>query len=95
MGLMSLMSLSAKAQNGFNLPYSQYGLGVSELPFNMPVASRMGGVVYTRQGNNIINPFNPASYGSIEKESFVFDMGFNIQLSRLTSGDIFPKKTYR
>ena len=87
MGLMSLMSLSAKAQNGFNLPYSQYGLGVSELPFNMPVASRMGGVVYTRQGNNIINPFNPASYGSIEKESFVFDMGFNIQLSRLTSGD--------
>ena len=87
MGLIGLMSLSAEAQNGFNLPYSQYGLGVGELPFNMPAASRMGGVVYTRQGNNIINPFNPASYGSIETESFVFDMGFNIQLSRLTSGE--------
>lgn len=86
-GLMGLMGLKAEAQNGFNLPYSQYGLGIGELPFNMPVASRMGGVVYTRQGNNIVNPFNPASYGSIEKESFVFDMGFNVQLSRLTSGD--------
>ena len=41
--LLSLISLKAEAQNGFNLPYSQYGLGVSELPFNMPMAARMGG----------------------------------------------------
>ncbi len=87
MGLIGLTGLSAEAQNGFNLPYSQYGLGVSDLPYNMPSAARMGGVVYTRHSNNTINPFNPASYGSIENESFVFDMGFNIQLSRLASGD--------
>ena len=84
--LLSLISIKAEAQNGFNLPYSQYGLGVSELPFNMPMAARMGGVVYTRSGNNYINPFNAASYGSIEMESFVFDIGFNVQTCRLTSG---------
>ena len=84
--LLSLISIKAEAQNGFNLPYSQYGLGVSDLPFNMPMAARMGGVVYTRSGNNYINPFNAASYGSIEMESFVFDIGFNVQTCRLTSG---------
>lgn len=86
MGLIGMMGLRVEAQNGFNLPYSQYGLGIGELPFNMPMAARMGGVVYTRSGNNYINPFNAASYGSIEMESFVFDIGFNVQTCRLTSG---------
>ena len=85
MGLAGLAG-STKAQNGFNLPYSQYGLGVGELPFNMPMATRMGGAVYTLSGNNYINPFNPASYGSIAMESFVFDIGFNVQMSTLRSG---------
>lgn len=88
LGLMALAcSLGAAvAQNGFNLPYSQFGIGSSELPYNMPMVSRMGGAVYTLSGNNFVNPFNPASYGGIEKESFVFDIGFNIQLNTQRSG---------
>ena len=82
MGLMGLMG-SAVAQNGFNMPFSQFGLGSSELPYNMPLMTRMGGVAYTRAGNNYVNPFNPASYASIEPESFVFDMGVNLQMSTL------------
>lgn len=82
MGLMSLMG-SAAAQNGFNMPFSLFDLGISELPYNMPMVTRMGGVAYTRAGNNFVNPFNPASYGSIEPESFVFDMGVNLQLSTI------------
>lgn len=82
MGLMGLMG-TAKAQNGFNLPYSQFGVGISELPNNMPMANRMGGVAYTRSGSNYINPFNPASYAAIGMESFVFDMGAGIQLTTL------------
>ena len=69
--------------NGFNMPFSQFGIGSSELPFNMPLVNRMGGTVYTLGGNNYVNPFNPASYGFIQSESFVFDMGVNIQLSTL------------
>lgn len=76
-----------QAQNGFNLPYSQFGVGLGELPGNMPMASRMGGVVYTRSGHNYINPFNPASYAAIGMESFVFDMGANIQLTTLSNND--------
>lgn len=76
-------ALSATAQNGFNVPFSQFGLGSSELPFNLPMVTRMGGTMYTMGGNNYVNPFNPASYGAIEMESFVFDMGVGVQLSTL------------
>lgn len=73
----------AQAQNGFNIPFSQFGIGSSDMPYNMPTAYRMGGVVYSRSSRNAINPFNPASYASVEPESFVFDIGVNIQSSVL------------
>ena len=73
----------AEAQNGFNIPFSQFGIGSSDLPYNLPSAYSMGGVVYTRASRNTINPFNPASYASVEPESFVFDIGVNIQSSVL------------
>lgn len=82
MGLMGLMG-SVLAQNGFNMPYSQFGIGLGDLPYSMPVYSRMGGVAYTTSGAGLVNPFNPASYASIGMESFVFDMGAGIQLTRL------------
>lgn len=69
--------------NGLNMPYSQFGIGLNEQPYNLPMVTRMGGVMYTRSGNNFINPFNPASYASIEKESFVFDMAAGVQITRL------------
>ena len=88
-GLIGIMAFagSATAQNSINLPYSQFGIGSSDMPYNLPIATRMGGAVYTRSGNNYVNPFNPASYGGIEKESFVFDMGFNVQLNTQHTGD--------
>ena len=86
MGLMGLMG-SVFAQNGFNMPYSQFGIGTGDLPYSVPVVSRLGGVTYTLSGSNFVNPFNPASYGSIGMESFVFDMGANLQRTRLRSGD--------
>lgn len=78
---------ASHAQNGLNMPYSQFGLGVGELPGNMPMATRMGGIIYTRAGNNFVNPFNPASYASVEMESFVFDMGLGLQFSTLREGN--------
>lgn len=86
---LAVMAVSAplQAQNGFNMPYSQFGIGLTEQPYNLPMMSRMGGVAYTRSGNNYVNPFNPASYGAIGMESFVFDMGANITLTRLQNND--------
>lgn len=74
---------SAMAQNGMNAPLSQYGIGLGSSPFNMPFASSMGGVVYTRSASNMINPFNPASYAAIQPTSFVFDMGLSIDMATL------------
>ena len=94
--LATLMCLApaAKTQNGFNIPFSQYGIGLSDMPYNMPSAFSMGGAVFSRSSRNIINPFNPASYAAIENESFVFDIGINIQscvlrndANRLTDAD--------
>ncbi len=75
--------ISTQAQNSFNMPYSQFGVGLSDLSNSMPMANRMGGVAYTRSGANYINPFNPASYAAISTESFVFDMSAGIQLTTL------------
>ena len=94
--LAALMCLApaAKTQNGFNIPFSQYGIGLSDMPYNMPSAFSMGGAVFSRSSRNIINPFNPASYAAIENESFVFNIGINIQscvlrndANRLTDAD--------
>lgn len=84
LGMMGMMG-AAMAQNGFNIPFSQFGIGYSEQPFNLPLAIRTGGILYTRSGNNFVNPFNPASYAAIETESFVFDMGVNVQVSTLSN----------
>ena len=83
LGLLLGMGSDLKAQNGFNIPFSQYGIGTSDLPFNHPNVYRMGGIAYTRFSRNSINAFNPASYAAVEEESFVFDIGVNIQSSIL------------
>ena len=74
---------SAEGQNGFNVPFSQFGIGESDLPNNMPSMYGMGGVSFSRASRNTVNPFNPASYAAVEEESFVFDIGVNIQQSVL------------
>ncbi|MBR1517290.1 MAG: hypothetical protein IJ620_04020 [Bacteroidales bacterium] len=84
--LLTLIALSATAQNGVNLPFSQYAISMSSSISTTPLASSMGGVVYTRSGSNFVNPYNPASYASLQMESFVFDISMNLNSSRLTSG---------
>ena len=77
-----------RAQNSLNIPYSQFGLGLSGMPYNVPSVARLGGVAYTRSAMNGVNPFNPASYGSIATESFVFDMGLGIQYNTLCNESV-------
>ena len=72
---------AGSAQHNLNVPFSQYGIGLSDMPYNMPSAFGMGGTVYARSANNMVNPFNPASYAAVEMESFVFDIGVNIHTS--------------
>ena len=82
--LALLAFLTAGAQNGVNAPYSQYGFSQTSLPNTTPFAASMGGIVTTRSGYNYVNPFNPASYASIQGESFVFDISMSLVSSRLS-----------
>ncbi|MBQ9546345.1 MAG: hypothetical protein IJU90_03565 [Bacteroidales bacterium] len=79
-------SLGVMAQSSTNVPFSQYGLSMNTLPVSTPLAESMGGVVFSRAGSNFVNPFNPASYASIQPESFVFDIAMSLQSSRLNEG---------
>lgn len=85
--LLSLCGFASQAQNGINSPFSQYGMGFSNLPYNYPTVSALGGVAYTRAASNMINPFNPASYAAVKKESFVFDMGLSIEMSSFSNAN--------
>lgn len=85
--VLILASLAAFAQNGINSPYSQYGIGLSNLPYNMPASAAMGGIAYTRSAMNTINPFNPASYAAMGKETLVFDMGLSIDMTTLRNNN--------
>ncbi|MBR1793112.1 MAG: hypothetical protein IJ764_05675 [Bacteroidales bacterium] len=81
------LPLILMSQNGVNSPFSQYGLSQNKLPGSTPFAAAMGGVVYSRASNNYVNPFNPASYASIQKESFVFDISMSLDNTHLTGGN--------
>ena len=80
--------IPVSAQNGINSPFSQYGVGLSNMPHNFPNFAQIGGVAYTRASHNLVNPFNPASYAAVGVETFVFDMGLNIETTRLRNNDI-------
>ncbi len=81
--LLLIGSTMAVAQNGLNAPFSQYGIGSSNAPYSSPWAAAMGGVVYTQRSNTFINPYNPASYASIDRQTFLFDMGLGIESTLL------------
>lgn len=82
--LMTLIAaaLSALGQNGLNSPYSQFGVGVSDAPYNSPFAYSRGAVL-SRGGFNYINTSNPATYALIESQNFVMDMGLGVQMNKL------------
>lgn len=77
--LLAANNVTVWGQNGFNLPYSQFGLGSTQSAYNAPLGGGIGGTVYSTCGNNFINPYNPASYGAIELESMVLDIGLSMQ----------------
>lgn len=78
-----LGGLQANAQNGVNSPYSQFGTGVIEMPYNSPFAIG-NGTFLAASSHNAINVYNPATYGSILSRSFVFDVGLGVQMNWLS-----------
>jgi hypothetical protein len=79
------MPLGAQT-NGSNSPYSRYGYGLladRAQGFNKGMAGVSQGI---RLGNRV-NMQNPASYSEIDSLSFIFDVGMNLSMGRMTQGN--------
>jgi hypothetical protein len=78
-------SLSLSGQKLINSPYSRFNLGSLE-PAGSFRSIGMGGIGTGIRDNSSVYYMNPASYSSIDTNSFVFDFGLDYGLSYLTSG---------
>ena len=93
LSLCLLFSANIFAQTRNNSPYSIYG--ITDLSdYSNPIGFAMGGVGISYQDNASINPTNPASFASFAEKSFVFDAGFTMNSSKLSSTSISEKASY-
>jgi len=84
--LLFLIASAASGQKQVNSPYARFNIGTLE-----PVASfkslGMGGIGVGMKSGSSIFFANPASYSSIDTNSFVFDMGLDYGIVRLSDGN--------
>ncbi len=87
---LCVANTTAVAQNATASPYSMFGYG--ELNDNVPGAYRgMGGVSIGMRTKTVIDPSQPASYSSIDKTTFMFDLAASAMVS--TYHDALGKQT--
>lgn len=77
------LSSSVSGQKLINSPYSRFNLGLLE-PAGSFRSISMGGIGTAIRDNSSIYYMNPASYSSIDTNSFVFDFGLDYGMSFLT-----------
>lgn len=78
-------SFSVSGQKLINSPYSRFNIGLLE-PAGSFRSIGMGGIGTAVRDNSSIYYMNPASYSSIDTNSFVFDFGFDYGINFLTEG---------
>jgi hypothetical protein len=83
--LFFIISFTAAGQKQINSPYARFNLGNLE-----PAASfkslGMGGIGIGMRSNSSIYFANPASYASIDTISFIFDIGLDYGIVKLSDG---------
>jgi hypothetical protein len=83
--LLFLISFAASGQKQINSPYARFNIGNLE-----PAASfkslGMGGIGIGMKSNSSIYFANPASYSSIDTNSFLFDIGLDYGIVKLSDG---------
>ncbi len=77
---------NAQTNNLTGSPYSLFGLGVASNS-NIGINNAIGNGGYAISDNALINNLNPASYGSMGEQNFLFDFGFLTELSEINNGN--------
>jgi len=85
--LISTFAFTASAQKLVNSPYSRFNLGTLETQGSYRGIA-MGGVSTAIRDNSSIYFSNPASYSSLDTNSFVFDFGVDYGINKLSHGDL-------
>ncbi len=83
--IITALSLNAIAQTGINSPYSRYGLGHLNGKNLNTASMSMGGLSLGIHDPTTLNPANPASYGSLDSSSFLFEIGVTGSITRLNT----------
>ncbi|PCH96104.1 MAG: hypothetical protein COB85_03945 [Bacteroidetes bacterium] len=81
-----LIPPGAQGQNGVNSPYSRFGLGDMEST-GFAQSHAMGGFGIGLINPKAINLSNPASFGYIRKQSFLFEIGLQTSRNKLILTD--------
>ncbi len=81
--VIAILSMNAIAQTGINSPYSRYGLGQLNNENLNAAYMGMGGLSIAIHDPTALNPANPASYGSLDSASFLFEIGVAGNLTTL------------
>lgn len=71
-----LVTLTSFSQRITNSPYSRYGIGDLNTESN-GLSNGMGGASIGRRTPGLLNYINPASYSSLVRNSFLFEVGGN------------------
>lgn len=79
-------TFSAFGQKLINSPYSRFNIGSLE-PTGSFRSQAMGGLSTSLRDINTIYFFNPASYTSLDTNSFIFDFGFDYGQNRMPDGE--------
>ena len=83
--LLFFISISASGQKLVNSPFSRFNLGTLE-PAGSFRSLGMGGIGTSMRDNTSIYFSNPASYSSLDSNSFVFDFGIDYSINILSEG---------
>jgi hypothetical protein len=76
-------AFTANGQKLINSPYSRFNIGTME-PAGSFRSLGMGGIGTSLRDNSSIFFSNPASYSSIDTNSFIFDFGFDYSINKLS-----------
>lgn len=75
--------ITASGQKQINSPYSRFNIGSLE-PSGSFRSQAMGGLSTALRGNSSIYFYNPASYSSLDTNSFIFDFGFDYSQNHIS-----------
>ena len=83
--LSFIISFAASGQKQINSPYARFNLGNLETAASFKSLG-MGGIGIGMKSNSSVYFANPASYSSIDTNSFIFDIGLDYSIVKISDG---------